>query len=238
MSHTTPSRKRQHAQSVIANSFASTKPTSLSLQPRLVVHLPIASPTGQVLSPSRCLCQKRKFQPKMAYQTQATSAPAQSPSPSSNRQKPFDKLQTSSNPDPSSADLSKPCLFLKSSPSTYLPILRALPRFMEKALNKEKGPPFTATIVFRPTEPSALSLSRSLDPLFHHEPSLPEPPLLAARSKSVARVRSEQSNAFRAHQQNHESHPYFAGTNKCGIRERQPREKQVTSDSPSPNGSK
>lgn len=44
-----------HAQSVIANSFASTKPTSLSLQPRLVVHLPIASPTGQVLSPSRSL---------------------------------------------------------------------------------------------------------------------------------------------------------------------------------------
>jgi hypothetical protein len=47
----------------------------------------------------------------MAYQTKAISAPAQSPSPSSNRQKPFDKLQTSSNPDPSSADLSKPCLF-------------------------------------------------------------------------------------------------------------------------------
>lgn len=34
MPHTIPSRKRQHAQSVIANSFASTKPTSLSLQPR------------------------------------------------------------------------------------------------------------------------------------------------------------------------------------------------------------
>jgi len=47
----------------------------------------------------------------MDSQTQATSAPAQSPSPSSNRQKPLDKLQTSSNPDPSSADLSKPCLF-------------------------------------------------------------------------------------------------------------------------------
>lgn len=47
--------KRQHAQSVIANSFTSTKPTSRSLQPRLVVHLPIASPTGQVLSPSGSL---------------------------------------------------------------------------------------------------------------------------------------------------------------------------------------
>lgn len=34
MPHTIPSRKRQHTQSVIANSFASTKPTSLSLQPR------------------------------------------------------------------------------------------------------------------------------------------------------------------------------------------------------------
>jgi hypothetical protein len=55
MSHTIPSRKRQHAQSVIANSFASTKPTSLSLQPRLVVHLPIASPTDQVLNLSRSL---------------------------------------------------------------------------------------------------------------------------------------------------------------------------------------
>lgn len=47
----------------------------------------------------------------MAYQTQVTSASAQSPSPSSTRQKPFDKLQTSSKTEPSSADLSKPCLF-------------------------------------------------------------------------------------------------------------------------------
>ncbi|KAJ0818947.1 hypothetical protein HanRHA438_MTg0864681 (mitochondrion) [Helianthus annuus] len=47
----------------------------------------------------------------MAYQTQATAAPAPSPSTSSNRQKAFDKLQTPLNPDPSSADLSKPSLF-------------------------------------------------------------------------------------------------------------------------------
>lgn len=84
MSHTIPSRKRQHAQSGIANSFASTKPTSLSLQPRLVVHLPCQL-HHQLVKCSACqgLYQKRKFQPKMAYQTQATSAPAQSASPSS-----------------------------------------------------------------------------------------------------------------------------------------------------------
>lgn len=109
MSQTIPSRKRQHAQSIIANSFASIKPTSLSLQPRLVVHFPHHQ--LEKCSARQGLCQKRKFQPKMAYQTQATAAPAPSPSPSSNRLTPFDKLQTSLNPDPSSADLSKPSLF-------------------------------------------------------------------------------------------------------------------------------
>ncbi|OMO58705.1 hypothetical protein COLO4_34409 [Corchorus olitorius] len=74
-----PKNKEKHAQSVIANSFPSTKTTSLSLQPRLVVHCITVK-----FSACQGLCERREFQPKMAYQIQAISAPAQSPSPSSN----------------------------------------------------------------------------------------------------------------------------------------------------------
>jgi hypothetical protein len=77
----------------------------MSLQPRLVVHLPIASPTGQVLSLSRSLPEAKVSTSKNGnFSTGSITIAIFKASK-------FDKLQTSSNPDPSSADLSKPCLF-------------------------------------------------------------------------------------------------------------------------------
>lgn len=112
MSHTIPSRKRQHAQSVIANSFASTKPTSLSLQPRLV-SLFTCQLHHQLVkcSAHQGLCQKEA---KVSTENGFSNSGNFRLNHHRHLQTvkiPFDKFQTSSNPDPSSADLSKPCLF-------------------------------------------------------------------------------------------------------------------------------
>ncbi|MCE0480497.1 hypothetical protein HAX54_037389 [Datura stramonium] len=57
------------------------------------------------------------IKPSSNYRWEKAWTSVPSPSPSSNRQKPFDKLQTSSNFDPSSTDLSKACLFPPSESS-------------------------------------------------------------------------------------------------------------------------